>query len=133
MEDINRVTTVHGTPCLLPKGASHVGEVVYREEKETNNGTSLHDCCPKLQDTNMPRTIVPDSRCGRLYIDGNDGIRMYLLKASECHRPIFWIWVSLYPIAAACDAAPDFITRQKRDAWERASFSHPLNWLVDIA
>ena len=63
---------------------------------------------------------------------------MYLLKASECHRPIFWIWVSLYPIAAACDAAPmrklcDFIAREEKDAWEGERFSHALNWLVDNA
>ena len=75
---------------------------------------------------------------GRYYIDWNDEIRMYLLKASEFHRPIFWIWVSLYPIAAACDAAPmrklwDFIVREERDAWERESLSHALNWLADIA
>ena len=38
---------------------------------------------------------------------------------------------------APCDAAPmrtlwNCIAREERYAWERESFSHALNWLVDI-
>ena len=104
---------MHSTPCLLPKAERQKRAPHYRPRQQM-------------------------AEWGRYYIDWNDEIRMYLLKASEFHRPIFWIWVSLYPIAAACDAAPmrkllDFIVREERDAWERECLSHALNWLADIA
>ena len=35
-----------------------------------------------------------------------EGIRMYILKASEFQRPIFFIWTSLQPTAAAVVAVP---------------------------
>ena len=62
--------------------------------------------------------------CGRHYMDWNHVIHTYLLKASECHRPICWICVLLYPIAGVCDAASmrkiwDFIGTEEWDAWER--------------
>ena len=104
---------MHSTPCLLPKAERQKRAPHYRPRQQM-------------------------AAWGRYYIDWNDEIRMYLLKASEFHRPIFWILVSLYPIAAACDAAPmrklwDFIVREEKDAWERESLSHALNWLADIA